>query len=334
MSELNQKALPLLTFATCVVFLICVCVGSVNIPLPDTLSALFGVYVENTVHANIIQNVRTPRVICVALTGAALSLCGAAMQGLLRNPLADGSTLGVSGGAALGAVASMVLGINIPGLPFAGTTVMAILFAFLSLLIILGLTFKVDHTFSTNTIILMGVVFSMFASSMISLMIAFAGENITSVTFWMMGSLEGSDLTDILLLGAALLSCGIVILFLSSELNAFAVGEDNARHVGVNVRLVKLEILIAVSILIGVCVSIGGSIGFVGLIIPHMTRLLVGPNHKKLLPRCLFLGAIFLMLSDLLCRVILRPIELRIGIITSIAGSVTFVFIFINSRKN
>ena len=115
--------------------------------------------------------------------------------------------------------------------------------------------------------------------------------------------------------------------------SAFAIGEENARHVGIDVKRVRVTLLIAVSALIGVCVSIGGTIAFVGLVIPHMTRMITGPNHRRLLPACVFLGAIFLMLADLVSRVMLRPLELPIGVVTSIIGSVTFVYIFYSTKK-
>ena len=131
----------------------------------------------------------------------------------------------------------------------------------------------------------------------------------------------------------ALILCGGVLFRFSPELNAFAIGEDNARHVGVNVKRVKLIILITVSVLIGVCVSISGTISFVGLVMPHIARMLVGPNHKRLLPASLFSGAIFLLLADLIARTILSPIELSIGVITSLVGAVAFVIIFYRTRK-
>ncbi len=324
----------LLTLATT---LLCVCVGSVGITPADTFTAiwntLWGLPVPAGISQSIIVFVRLPRVLCVALSGAALSLSGAAMQGLLRNPLADGSTLGVSSGASLGAVLAIAFGISIPGFASGGTMVMAILFAFASLLIILSLAYKLDFSLSTNTIILIGIIFSMFASSIINVVVTFAGEKVKTIMFWTMGSLSGSSYTNVLTLLVALLLCGAVIVRYGRELNAFAVGEDNARHVGVNVKKVKLIVLIAVSALIGVSVSIGGTIGFVGLVIPHMTRMLVGPNHKRLLPACLFSGAIFLMLADLLARTLLNPLELPIGVVTSFVGSIAFVYIFYSSRK-
>ena len=314
------------------VMLLCVCAGSVSVPLRSTLQALWnsvlGKPVPEGVPKAIILSVRVPRVLCVAMTGAALSLCGASMQGLLRNPLADGSTLGVSAGASLGAVLSLAFGITIPGLPYAGTMGMAMVFAFLSLVLILSLAYALDRSFSTQSIILIGVIFSMFASALMSLVISFSGDRIKSITFWTMGSLAGSNYSYVLILMAALTAASFVLLRLSRELNAFSLGEDHARSVGVDVQRVKLTILITVSVLIGVCVSIGGTISFVGLVTPHMARMLVGPGHRRLLPASLYAGAVFLMLSDLAARFILRPIELSIGVVTSLVGAVAFVLIF------
>jgi iron complex transport system permease protein len=327
----------LFTLALIFALLLCLCVGSVPLPLSDTLRALWrglwGQPLPDGVNKAILFSVRLPRVICVALSGAALSLCGAAMQGLLRNPLADGSTLGVSAGASLGAVIALAFGVAIPGLPYAGTMGMAMAFAFASLLLILSLAYALDRSFSTHSIILIGVIFSMFASALMSLVISFAGERIKSITFWTMGSLAGSNMDHALILLLALALCGGVLLRHTRELNAFAVGEDNARNVGVDVRRVKLTVLITVSVLIGVCVSIGGTISFVGLVTPHMARMLAGPNHKRLLPASMFLGAVFLLLSDLAARTLLSPIELSIGVVTSLVGAVAFVIIFRRTRK-
>lgn len=327
----------LFTLALMAVLLLCICLGSVSIPVGDTVTALWNALwnlsIPEGMSKAIIFSVRLPRALCVSLIGASLSLCGAAMQGLLRNPLADGSTLGVSSGASLGAVLALAFGVNIPGIPYAGTMVMAMLFAFLSLAMILSLAYILDRSLATNSIILIGVIFSMFVSSLISLVIAFAGDKIKTITFWTMGSLAGSNYTYALLLAVVLLLCSGVVLRYGHELNAFAVGEDNARHIGVDVRRVKIIILIAVSVLIGVCVSVGGTIGFVGLVTPHMARMLVGPNHKKLLPASLYFGAIFLLLADLIGRTLLRPIELPIGVVTSLVGAVVFVAIFYRTRK-
>lgn len=327
----------LMALAVIITLLVCVCVGSVSVPLKDTLSvfynALNGAKMPEQLPAAIILTMRLPRVLSVALIGASLSLCGAAMQGLLKNPLADGSTLGVSSGASLGAVIAIAFGITFTGLPFAGTMVMAVVFAFLSLLLILGLAHRLDFSLSTNTIILIGVIYSMFASSAISIVVTLFSNKLKQITFWTMGSLSGATYENAAVLAAAFIIFGGAIFMKARELNAFAVGEDNARNIGVDVKKVKLWVLIAVSSLIGVCVSIGGSIGFVGLVTPHAARFIVGPNHHRQLPASAFFGAVFLMLSDLAARTVLAPLELPIGVVTSLVGAVCFVVIFYRARK-
>ncbi len=327
----------LLTAALLLAMILCVCVGSVPVSLSDTVTAvwnaLWGLPVPQTIAKNIILNVRLPRVLCVALSGASLSLCGAAMQGLLRNPLADGSTMGVSSGAALGAVIAMAAGFTLPGTGYGGVMVTAMAFAFGSLVLILSLAYALDHSLATHSIILIGVIFTMFISSIISLVVTFASDHTRSLNFWTLGSFSGVNYGQAKLLALALALCGGVIMRYSHELNAFAVGEDNARHVGVNVKRVKLVILITVSALIGVCVSISGTVSFVGLVMPHIARMPVGPNHKRLLPAALFAGAIFLLLADLAARTLFSPIELSIGVVTSLVGAVAFVIIFYRTRK-
>lgn len=337
----HRAALPLIYFLfvllLAAVMLLSVCAGSVTVPVSDTLRAVWntvwGIPLPEGTSQSIIVFVRLPRVLCVALVGASLSLCGAAMQGLLRNPLADGSTLGVSSGASVGAVLAIAFGITIPGIPFGGTVILAMLFAFLTMMLLLALSYRLDFSLSTNTIILMGVIFSMFANSIISLIITFAGSRLKSIVFWTMGSLAGSSYPNAGVLFAVLVVFGAVILRYSRELNAFAIGEDHARHIGVEVRRVKFLILISVSAIIGVCVAIGGTIGFVGLVIPHITRFITGPNHKRLLPVSMFTGAVFLVLADLAARVMMSPIELPIGVVTSFIGSVFFILIFMKYKK-
>ena len=333
----SRYTIALLASALPAVMLLCICLGSAVIPISETLQVLWRGALGQEQQAGtawrIIINSRLPRVLCVALVGAALSLSGGAMQGLLRNPLADGSTLGVTGGASLGAVLALALGIRIPGTANGGVMLMAMLFSFLSLLLILAMAYGLDRSLSTNSIILIGVIFSMLASSIISLVISFSHEHLKSITFWTMGSLSGSNYGYAGILALALLVCGGVILRYSRELDAFAIGEENARHIGVPVKRVKLMLLIAVSVLIGVCVSIAGTIAFVGLVIPHMTRMLTGPNHGRLLPCSLLSGAIFLLLADLVARTVLSPAELSIGVVTSLVGAAAFILIFYRTRK-
>ena len=187
--------------AVFVTFIFCVSIGTVKLPWTDVIHYLMD-HVFGTVHeyevasAPQIMTVRVPRVICVALSGMSLALCGCSMQGLLKNPLAEGSTLGVSSGAALGAIVAIAFNINVPFLTLAGPTVMAMLFAFGSIMLILFLAYRLDYSLSTNTIVLLGVIYSRFISSIIMFITTFASEKIRSITFWTMGSLQGSTYTE------------------------------------------------------------------------------------------------------------------------------------------
>ncbi len=337
---MNKKwNLPILLLLTALVLLtavLCVCLGSVSIPPLEVLRTVAdGIRGKpaTTPAAAITLRIRLPRVLCALLSGASLSLCGCAMQGLLRNPLADGSTMGVASGASLGAAVAILTGFSLPVLKVAGTMLSAIAFSFLSLLMILSLAWSMDNSLSTHTIILIGIIFSMFISSVMNLLVTFSGEKLRSITFWTMGSFSGSSYLYALILLGTLAVCGGLLLSLSGELNAFSLGERNASHLGVEVRRVRMAVLVLVSVLTGVCVSVGGSIAFVGLVVPHITRMITGPNHARLMPACLFTGAVFLMLCDLCARTLLSPVELPVGVVTSLIGAVVFVVIFYRTRR-
>jgi iron complex transport system permease protein len=334
---LSLKKHIILIFAVLISLFICISLGSVPIPFKDTVGILCDLLLgkkPSGMYADILIHVRLPRVLSVMPVGAALSLAGAAMQGIIRNPLADGSTLGTSSGAALGAVIALSLGVWLLSFPFAGTVVFAIFFSFISLIIVMSLSYAVDKLLSNNTIILMGVIFSMFTSSFISLIMAFSGERLRSITFWTMGSLAGSNYNNVLLLLITLIIAGSALMLSARELNVFSLGEDEAMHIGVDVKKTKVIILVSVSFLIGVSVSVGGSIGFVGLIVPHACRLLFGGNHFKLLPSCVYVGAIFLLFMDLIARTLVSPVELPIGVVTSFIGAISFVIIYYRRRKH
>ncbi len=318
-------------------FLISMSIGSVGASFSETLRILVDYVINPAISrdaqdsmAVILVNVRMPRVILSAMVGAALSIAGSALQGLLKNPLADGSTLGITSGGALGAVLSLVWGIKVPGFLQLGTAVTSILFSFISILFIMALSYKIDKVLSSQTIILTGVIFSMFAGSLTSFLVAVSGESLKQVVFWSMGSFSGRGWPHVRLMLPFFIAGSIVLMCLTWELNAFSLGEEQARYIGVNTKKTKLIILIVVSVLVGISVAVSGTIGFVGLVVPHITRLLTGPDYKKLLPLSMFFGASFLMLTDLLSRTVLSPAELPIGVVTSFIGAVLFIYIFYN----
>ena len=313
---------------TGLVFMLCLCAGSVAIALPDTWDvlrgALTGAAREDYI-AVIILRRRLPRILCAGLIGASLSLSGAVMQGLLRNALADGSTLGVCSGASLGAAVAIVAGFSAGFLGLSGVTLTAILFAAMSLAGVLALAYALDRSLSTQTIILLGVVYGMLVSALLTLMITFSGEKLRTITFWTLGSLASVTWSSVGLLAGAFLLFGAILLPHARTLDLFALGEGRAAHLGVSVRRTKVVCMAAVCALCGVCVSVGGGIGFVGLVTPHMARLVVGPAHKRLLPACIVGGANFLMLCDLVARTLN---ELPIGVITSIIGAAVFIALY------
>ena len=192
---------------------------------------------------------------------------------------------------------------------------------------------RLDGGLATQTVILLGVMFSMLATSLTSLVSLLFPEKLRSITFWTMGSLQGSDYAQAALLAAALALAGGTLYFTARELNAFTLGEEQAGNLGVNVRSCKLRVLFCVAALTGVSVAVGGGIGFVGLLVPHMTRRLLGPDHGRLLPGAACFGATFLLLADLLSRVLLRPLELPVGAVTSLVGAGAFVYIFYTTRR-
>jgi iron complex transport system permease protein len=339
--KVSNKVICLIMFVLFIImFLLALSVGSQNIPILSTariiIKKITGLGNISDIPQSfpvIIEGLRFPRVILAALVGAALSVSGTAMQGLLRNPLAESSTLGVSSGAALGAVLSIALGFSLPFSSELGITVVSILFAFVTFVVILTLSYKIDHNLSSNTIILTGIIISMLASSIISFMISTSGEKMKSIIFWTMGSFSGRG-WDYVYLVLPFMAIGFTgILCFSRELNAFALGEEKAGYIGVNTKAVKVLILVFVSILVGVSVSVCGAIAFVGLVIPHITRMLIGPNHKILMPMSLLTGATFLMGADLVSRTIYPSSEVPIGVVTSLIGSVIFIYIFYSQRN-
>lgn len=323
------------------VFIFAIFFGSVSVSIADVLriigNKIFGFISVDGIKdgtVKIIGNIRLPRVILSSIIGAALGVSGCAAQGLLRNPLAEGSTLGISAGSSLGAVLMIALGINLPIWGKFGIMIMSIVFGLLSFVIILAITKKLDSGYSTNTIILTGIIFSMFASSATNLIIAFSSDNtVTQIVYWTMGSFQGTGYDKIAFI-LPFVFIGIAgILSFSKELDAFSFGEDQAKYIGVDVKRTKFLLLIMISMLVGVSVASSGLIAFAGLVVPHIARIIVGPAHGRLLPVSIFFGASFLTLADLLCRTVISPLELPIGVITSFVGAMVFITVFYSRSK-
>jgi iron complex transport system permease protein len=320
-------------------FLASVSIGTFQIPVLSILDilahALFHTELHETTNPmmeNIVLDIRLPRVMLAGLVGASLALAGAAFQGLLQNPLADPYTLGISSGASLGAVFVLFFGIQLPLLGNMTLPLVSIFTGFLTIVAVLMFSRFVERSMKMETIILTGIIMSSFLGSIISLMIALTGEELRQIIHWLLGSVSMRGWDYIYLFLPFFLIGTILLIFHGNELNALSFGEEKAHYLGVDVRKKKLSILIAASILTGAAVAVSGTIGFVGLVIPHLNRLLWGPDHRDLLPLSLLFGAGFLILADLVSRTIISPTELPIGVITALIGAPIFALILTRQR--
>lgn len=319
--------------------LIGISIGTVTVPIGDIVkiigSRLFNISHVNVdpMYTTIVWNIRFPRVVLAGLVGASLAIAGAAFQGLLRNPLADPYTLGVSSGASVGAVLTIFLHISIPVIGSYTLPFLSFLFALITIIAVLIFAKRIDRSMKVETIILTGVIFSSFLSAFISLMIALTGDELRQIVSWLMGSVSMRGWEYIQIILPFFLIGSFLLLMNGNELNAMSFGEERAQHLGVNVKRRKMLVLTAGSILTGAAVAVSGTIGFVGLVIPHLTRLLWGPDHKHLLPLSMLTGSAFLILADLTARTVISPTELPVGVITSLIGAPVFAAILIRNKR-
>lgn len=283
---------------------------------------------------NILWKIRMPRVILAGLVGASLAIAGAAFQGLLKNPLADPYTLGVSSGASVGAVMTLFFGLSIPIFGTFTLPIFSMLGAAVTMFLVIGFARLVDRSMKMETIILTGIIFGSFLGSVISLMIALSGEELRQIIGWLLGSVSMRGWKYVMMILPFVLIGSTLLWFNRRELNAMLFGEERAQHLGVNVKMSKMMILIGGSILTGSAVAVSGTIGFVGLVVPHMTRLMWGSDHRHLLTLSFFNGASLLIICDLIARTIISPSELPIGVITAFIGAPIFALIFYKQRKS
>lgn len=316
--------LLLLAAITAVAVLLSLRLGAVRLGAAEVVDALRGR--GDPAAVAIVQRLRLPRSVLAALVGGSLAASGAAFQALLRNPLAEPYILGVSGGAAVGAVGAIVLGLSAPS--GAGTAVAAFGGAILAIVLVLRLAGSVGRALDTRVLLLSGVVIGAFFNAVILLALTFADlESFRSALFWMMGSVAGATWREIGVLAAAAVPGLAVLLALARPLNLLAVGEETAAYLGVRTERVKLAAYAAASLLAAAAVAVAGVIGFVGLVVPHVVRILWGADHRFLLPASVLLGATFLVLADALARTVAAPTELPIGVVTAFVGVPFFLWI-------
>lgn len=304
-------------------------VGSAGIPFKKIIPLILEG--RGTTEYSIIFDIRLPRIILGLAVGSALSIAGVVLQGMFRNPLVEPYTLGISGGAALGVCLNIVLGLNRMGgilsIPASG---------FLGAIIVIMIVYSLSTRrgiLRIQGLLLTGVMISFISSSLIMLIMAVSRtEDLHGIIFWIMGSLEEPNLALIrIIVLISILGLFISYLF-ATKLNALALGEEEALHLGVNVEKTKRWLFILASLLTGCAVSVAGVIGFVGLVVPHFMRMFVGGDHRILLITSALAGGAFLVLCDTLARTIISPLELPVGVITGIIGGAIFVY-FLSKKQ-
>lgn len=320
-----------------IVLIVCVAIGSVSIPLPQLFRILASPVLKTAAEdlpdtwLTIVLRLRLPRVLVAMLAGAALSLAGGTMQGLFKNPLADPYIIGVSSGAAVGAALAMVAGLGwnaagafaIPLAAFGG--------GIASLVLVYTLASS-GGKISILRLLLAGIAVSTFLGALVSLIVFFSGQQLQQVVFWMMGGFTGRIWPHVYSVLPLLVIGGAIIIWHSRDLDALAMGDEQAYYMGIEVEKVKRRLLWASALITAAAVSVSGLIGFVGLVVPHAMRLLGGPTHRWLLPAAALAGAVFLALADLLSRVVLAPIELPVGLVTALVGGPFFLYLLKKRR--
>lgn len=282
-------------------------------------------------NSEIFWQIRFPRVILAALVGMLLSVSGVVLQGVLRNPLADPYILGVSAGGAIGAAIAIAFGVGVVVFGMSSVPALAFLFSLAAVVMVYQLS-KVSGRTAPETLVLAGVALSSFCAAILALIIILTG-NLASIYFWLLGSLSSASWTQVYTVIPYALIGGGIAYFFSKELNAFLLGEEMALTLGVDVERVKLILIAAASLMTAAAVSVSGLIGFVGLIVPHFIRLLVGSNHRFLIPLSILTGMLLMVVADAIARTVIAPQEIPIGVVMALVGSPFFLYLLRRRRR-
>ena len=297
--------------------------------IKQTLATIFQKESVNSMHNTIIWQIRFPRVLLAVLVGAALSLGGLVFQALLRNALAEPYILGISGGSAIGAIVGIMLGLS----RFPGVCLTAFLGSLATLVLILVMTTG-QTILKKESLLLSGVMVNAFCSAVILFLISIAHDSrLHSILFWLMGDLSAADMDQVVILAGMLVPCFVLIFWLAHTMNLLLVGKELAQTMGVNIKTVTLVLLVATSFMVSATVSYCGLLGFIGLVTPHLLRLLLGSDHRVLVPACIFGGGSFLAICDLLARTLPKQGEMPPGVITALIGAPLFIYLLKKTRR-
>lgn len=320
----HRVALPALGTALLLSCLLAMAIGAYSIPLAEVVAALWRAITGGpmTVADSVIVDIRAPRVLLAVIVGASLATAGVVMQGVFANPLAEPGLVGVSSGAAVAAVVAIVLGLTAIGfwvLPLAAMIG--------GLLVTAGvyLMARVDGRTEVVTLILTGIAVNAFAGALIGLLMSISDDaELRSITFWTLGSLSAATWSSVILV-LPLAAIGLALApRLARPLDLLALGENAAAHLGVDVERLRRVAIVLTALLTAAAVAVAGIIGFIGLVVPHAVRLILGPGHRLLLPASALAGAALLVLADLVARTAVAPREIPLGVLTALIGSPTF----------
>jgi len=309
-----------LLFGMIIVSLFCLTVGSVNITLPELLDILFSKNYEQTL-GSIIYNIRLPRILLAIAVGGGLSVAGAVFQAILMNPLAEPYILGVSSGGTFGAILSFLLGLS-----FVGTQTLAFSGAIAVILIVFMLGKRFGEI-EPNVLLLTGVMIGAFFSAAILLMITMLNDSLRTAVFWLIGNLSLASADSVIYVLPVSVIVSILLSLNGQKYNVLSLGTDSAKQLGINTTLVKNSSYILASIMVGAIVSVSGIVGFVGLLVPHVCRMIFGVDNRFIVPASFFVGASYLVLADTLARSLISPSELPVGAVTALIGAPKISFI-------
>ena len=315
--------------------------GSVNVPPSHIISIISNklfsaplpAEIQGTTSISIIWKLRLPRSLLAFLVGGAVAVSGSVMQSVLKNPLASSYTLGVSSGASLGAAVVMVTGFNIPFLGFLTLPATGLIFGMVTVFSAVKFASMMDKNLETSTIILVGMVFSLFVNAILTLIMSIARDHLAQLTFWQMGSFSLKDWSSVIILFPIVLIGVIILQYFSKELDIMTFGEDQAFTMGVDVHKIKWVLLGLSAALTGSAIAFVGVIGFIDLIAPHVVRKVFGSSHRIVIPMSMFFGGSFMVICDLIARTIISPSELPVGAITAIIGAPFFAYVYFSGRK-
>lgn len=325
---------------TAISLALCICAGSVLLSareMADILAhKMFGKALPdaaNVSNVSILWEIRMPRVFCAFFAGAALSLSGAVMQAVLQNPLASSYTMGVSAGASLGAAVVIITGAagSVLGyflLPAAGFGA-----GLLTVFLVIAFAARIDRNMHNNTLILFGMVFSLFVNAMLTILSTMSSEHVQRLIMWQMGSFSGKRWVHVAALCICTLIGGFLLIFFHRELDIMTFGEEQAMSIGVDIKRKKTMLLAIASFLTGAAVCFSGIIGFVDLTIPQIVRKIFGAKHSVVLPMSMLLGGVFMALADMVSRTVMAPREIPVGAVTAMIGVPVFVWIYFKGRE-